>query len=182
MLPPVLLEMVVLTQRSWRGLTIAMTQLFAEAASVCLHHHRPTDEVVDLHIERRTGDLRSIAQVRLRRLAVTEQMLAAHDDPREATDRGATGLAVLLAYREFGYEVVRRARTSTGVDYWLSKPGEQAFCARMEVSGILSNPQGVTARQSSKKKQVEASSSTRLPVVLAIVEFSTPVASLEVLS
>lgn len=170
----------VLTQRSWRGLTAAMTQLFVEAASICLHHHRPDEEVVDLHVERNSGGSRALAQMRLRRPRVTEQMLAAHDDLREATDRGATGLAVLLAHRELGYEVVRRARTSTGVDYWLSQPGKQAFCARMEVSGILSNPHGVAGRQSSKKKQAEASSGTLLPVVVAIVEFSTPIVSLEV--
>ena len=94
MLPPVLLELVALTQRSWRGLTAAMTQLFVEAASVCLHHHRPEDEVVGLHVGRHSGGSRALARVRLRRLQVTEQMLAAHDDLREATDRGATGLAV----------------------------------------------------------------------------------------
>lgn len=182
MLPLALLDLVVLTQRSWRGLTAAMTQIFVEAATVCLHQHRPDDEVVDLHVERRSATSRSLARVRLRRPRVTEQMLATHDDLREATDRGATGLAVLLAYRELGYEVVRRARTSTGIDYWLSQPGQQAFSARMEVSGILSNPHGVAGRQSSKKKQAEASSGTLLPVVVAIVEFSTPIVSLEVQS
>lgn len=120
------------------------------------------------------------SQLRLRRPMVTPHMLAAHRDLQEATERGATGLAVLLAFRELGYEVVERARKKTGIDYWLSKHGEQTFSARLEVSGILADPLAVAQRQSSKHKQALSSANSGLPVVVAVVEFSTPVASLEV--
>lgn len=108
-------------------------------------------------------------------------MQAAHDDLQEATERGASGLAILLAHRELRYEVVRRSRKGTGFDYWLQKevPASQPFEARLEVSGVLASPNTVRARVAQKRDQTRASDRPGLPVVIAVVEFSTPVALLE---
>lgn len=172
-------ELTLLTSRNWKGLTAALATVFVEAAAVCLHHHRPHNAVVDLYVQCPPRFL-DPSPIKLTRPDVTPQMIAAHKDLQEATERGATGVACLLAYRELGYEVLERARKRTGVDYWLSKNGDQAFAARLEISGILSDPTKVSTRQKTKITQSTASAQSALPVVIAIVEFSTPVAVLEV--
>lgn len=170
-------ELAFLARRPWRGLTTALAQALVEAASVCLAAARHP-ETFSLLLVREGGSQTTLP---CQRLAVTEQMQAAHDDLHEATERGASALAILLAHRELGYEVVRRSRKTSGFDYWLQKeaPASQPFEARLEVSGVLENPAAVRARAAQKRDQTRASDRPGFPVVIAVVEFGTPVALLE---
>ena len=109
---------------------------------------------------------------------VTEQDLRGFNDPEEATEWGAVGVAVLLAKREIGYSVIERSRKGTGFDYWMGDESELPFerKARLEVSGIRrGSSREVNARVRQKLKQIERSGDSPAAFVI-VVEFGTPLA------
>ena len=119
---------------------------------------------------------------------VTDQTLRTWADLQEATEYGATAIAVLLAKREVGYAVIERAVKGTGIDYWLghetSGPPFQ-HKARLEVSGILSVKgsyndvaRAVASRVRQKLRQTRPSSGS-LPAYVIVVEFGTPLAEVQ---
>lgn len=109
---------------------------------------------------------------------VTEQVLKCFNDPDEATEFGAVGVAILLAKREIGCSVVERSRKGTGFDYWMGEESELPFekKARLEISGIR-NGRGkeVGARVRRKLKQIEQSGDSPTAYVI-VVEFGAPLA------
>ena len=112
-------------------------------------------------------------------MPVTSQALKAWNDPEEATEQGAAGIAVLLAERETGYEVIRRSRKNTGFDYWLGEKTSHDFReeAKLEVSGIRKgNNTDVRARVREKLRQMRRSRDLALPAYAIVVEFSKPLA------
>ena len=112
---------------------------------------------------------------------VTEQARKCLNDPNEATEWGAVGVAILLAKNELGYSVMERSRKGTGFDYWIGDETELPFDrkARLEISGIRkgSNPD-VKARVHEKLNQVAQSGHSPTAYVI-VVEFGTPLASCE---
>ena len=109
-------------------------------------------------------------------------------DTQEATEYGATALAVLLARAETGHTVVQRSRKGTGIDYWMGEENDGPpfqHKARLEISGILHalGDQGavrraVAARVSQKVQQVQRSGT--LPAAhVVVVEFGTPLAEMQ---
>lgn len=109
---------------------------------------------------------------------VTEQVLKCFNDPEEATELGAVGVAILLAKREIGYSVVERSRKGTGFDYWMGEESELPFekKARLEISGIRSGrSKEVDARVRQKLKQTEQSGDSPAAYVI-VVEFGAPLA------
>ena len=109
---------------------------------------------------------------------VTEQILKCFNDPDEATEFGAVGVAILLAKKEIGYSVVERSRRGTGFDYWMGDESELPFekKARLEISGIRKgSSRDVNARVRRKLKQVEQSGNSPAAFVI-IIEFGTPLA------
>ena len=112
------------------ALTTAAGERLAEAASVCLEErgHPLACELIvtGAHVE----------AFRLERLAVSDLLHRTYDDPDEATEEGACGVAILLAREITGLSVVRRARRGTGFDYYLGTDAALDFQARLEVSGI----------------------------------------------
>ena len=109
-------------------------------------------------------------------------------DTQEATEYGATAIAVLLARAETGYTVVQRSRKGTGFDYWMGEEnGGPPFQhkARLEISGILHalGDQGavrraIAARVSQKVQQVQRSGTLPAAHVI-VVEFGTPLAEMQ---
>lgn len=114
---------------------------------------------------------------------ITNDVLNSWNDAREATEFGATALAILLLlkYTDFTYFV--RAFQGTGIDYWLGKgkytgdalPAENRE-GRLEISGILKERKGntINMRVNQKKKQSKKTDDTTLPVYIVVVEFSQP--------
>ena len=121
------------------------------------------------------------------------------NDPDEATEAGAAGIAVLLAIKEIGYTVIARSRKGTGFDYWLGNADTLNIPAiereittrlrhilqddnlvvrgRMEVSGIRAgNDRQVRARMQQKLQQTNRSNALGLPGYVVVVEFSRPLA------
>lgn len=86
-----------------------------------------------------------------------------------------------LAKQETDYFVTSRARKWTGIDFWLgSEPETLISTARLEVSGILQGDAStIRARVREKMRQTDRSATSRLPVYVSVVEFSTPIAHLE---
>jgi hypothetical protein len=114
---------------------------------------------------------------------VSDQALRTWADHQEATEYGATAIAVLLTKKELGYAVVERSAKGTGIDYWLGDETEGPPFqkkARLEVSGILSVKgnvrdveKAVAKRVREKLKQTQSSSGS-LPAYVVVIEFGSP--------
>jgi hypothetical protein len=119
---------------------------------------------------------------------ITDQALRTWNDLQEATEYGATAIAVLLAKKEIGYAVIERSMKGTGIDYWMGDESDGPpfqSKARLEISGIL-KVQGndsavrraVTARVRQKLRQTGPSSNP-LPAYVIVVEFGMPLAEVQ---
>ena len=116
------------------------------------------------------------------------QALRTWADHQEATQYGATAIAVLLAKKEAGYAVIERSAKGTGIDYWLGHEAEGPPFqnkARLEVSGILSVEgsdidveRAVAKRVREKLKQTQSSSGP-LPAYVVVVEFGSPLGEVQ---
>lgn len=103
-------------------------------------------------------------------------------DLQEAVERGAEGIAALLAAKTTGHHIISRSRKGTGFDYYLGPPGKlsglpfQDNKGRLEVSGIMDGTDTqITTRVKSKKQQTGRSSGTKMPAVVIVTEFTRPV-------
>ena len=155
------------------AITPALGASLAEAAGVCLESQHHTSGVA---LQVRGGSQTSYA---LAWPAITAQTRRAWNDPEEATEYGATAIAVLLAKREIGYEVIRRSHNGTGFDYWLGDETSQGFQdkAGLEISGVRQGRDSiVNARVEEKLRQAHRSRHLGLPVYVIVVEFGRPIA------
>src|SRR5262245_679152 len=107
---------------------------------------------------------------------LTEAKRRFWNDLEEATQYGATAVAILLIRALTGYTIIERARKGTGFDWWLGTE-DNLFQgkARLEVSGIL---HGTTRRINSRIKarmgQTRQSDQLALTAYVVVVEFGTP--------
>ncbi|MCB2215119.1 MAG: hypothetical protein KQH59_03575 [Desulfobulbaceae bacterium] len=111
---------------------------------------------------------------------ITDQIRRNWNDPEEATEFGATAVAVLLIKKEVGFSVINRARKGKGFDYWLGDEDSMPFQnkARLEISGIRSGKYShIKSRLKKKLKQTEPSDGL-LPAYIVVVEFSKPAAEI----
>lgn len=114
---------------------------------------------------------------------IDEETARAWADGIEATEYGAVALAILLIQAFTTYNTFERSVRGTGFDYWLGmKDYEEEKLpfwqrkARLEVSGIWKENRfnTINTRIELKKKQVLKSDGLNLPVLIVVVEFSTP--------
>ena len=154
----------------------AWGRTLAEIAGVCLESQGHAPGVCFLTIGCATdGD-------KLSWTPVTGQTRRTWGDLQEATEYGATAVAVLLAKRETGYAVIECAMQGTGIDYWIGdESGGPPFQrkARLEISGILharghrgAVRRAVATRVKQKLEQTGRSGNL-LPAYAAVVEFGT---------
>lgn len=156
-----------------------MGSVHAECAAVCLDNQKHGIST-DLRVQTSSGKT-----YRIVRPAVTAQMIRTYDDLQDATELGASGVALLLAREETGLTAIQRSRKGTGFDYWLG-PGNQnddelpfQRSARLEVSGILKGTDNqVTARIRQKLRQTDPSDGLRLSAYAVVVEFGQPMAQI----
>jgi hypothetical protein len=116
---------------------------------------------------------------------VNDQVKRAWNESQEATEYGATAIALMILQQLTEYTVIERSFTGTGFDYWLGTgeydenllPFVQRK-ARLEISGIwkASANNTIDARVQLKRKQLEQSDATLLPGLIIVVEFGTPTA------
>ena len=147
-------------------------QALAEAGGVCLES-QGHGQGVRLSVRGYSSNSHPLAWP-----SITEQSRRCWNDPDEATEYGATGIAVLLAKKEFGYVALQRSRKGTGFDYWMGDETTRPFenKARLEISGIRQgNDTTIRARIRQKLKQTTRSGGL-LPVYIIVVEFGQPLA------
>lgn len=110
---------------------------------------------------------------------MTQQIQDSWNDLQEATEYGATCIAILLVQTLTDMRVTRRSPKETGFDYWLGdKMDDFPFQdrARLEISGILKGTTAqVNQRVKEKIEQTKRTDSTALPAYIVVVEFSTPI-------
>jgi hypothetical protein len=153
----------------------AMGAAHVEACIVCLSTEQHISGV-ELSVE---GNLSEVYQIRWNK-GVTEQMRATWNDPQDATEYAACGLAFLLVLKRTDYTVILRSRKGTGYDYRLGlKDAELPFqnTARLEVSGIqrMCTLTDINTRVKKKLEQTKRSDDLdHGAVYVIVVEFSEP--------
>ena len=158
------------------GVLPSFGKAIAEAAGVCLEsqgHAQLTPIVVRGYIDK---------ELRLSWPQVTEQARRTWNDPEEATEFGATAIAVLLARQELGYLAIERSLKGTGIDYWLGEESDALslkHMARLEVSGIRVGSLAQVRARVRQKLQQTSQSDGSLPVFVVVVEFSMPTAEVQ---
>lgn len=155
------------------GLSGAAGAAMAEAAGVCLESQDHTPGV-RLSVTGNGGR----SSYSLQWPPISAQSRRTWNDPEEATENGAGGIAALLIIRETGYVPIARSRKGTGIDYWLGDVANATaleYQARLEVSGLRrGDGRAVRNRVRQKLAQTAPSDQTELPAYVIVVEFSTP--------
>ena len=109
-----------------------------------------------------------------------ETLFASWNDHQEATEAGATGIALILMYTQMNLSVCRRsAKDGGGFDYYLAPPGHKAVLfqqtSRLEISGTLKDGRSeITQRVRKKSAQIKKSSHLGLPGYVVVVGFRDP--------
>lgn len=165
---PILLRLDDLGERH-PGVTKALGDAYAEAASVCLsrHHESP----IDVEAEYRSDGSECV----LPWAAPTASVLRAHANETDATEQGAYAVSFAAVEALAGLVAVRRAETLTGADYYVAPLGadidDMETCLRMEVSGVdAGDASAVRARLRQKLRQTEQGRSN-LPALAAVIGF-----------
>ena len=158
------------------AITPSFGEALAEAAGVCLEsqgHAQLAILVIRGHIHNR---------LQLSWPQVTEQVRRTWNDPEEATEYGATAVAVLIARQELGYLALERSSRGNGIDYWLGEESDALSFerkARLEVSGIRRGSDVDIARRAGERLGRISLYAESLPAFVVVVEFSNPIAEVQ---
>lgn len=160
------------------AITSNLGNMLAEAAAVCLESQGHNPGVLLLVRNSNTNNYTVTWHP-----ATSQARDRAWNDEGYATEHGAVGIAVLLAKREVGYDVVEQSRKGTGFDYWLGgNSGAPVFQnkARLEISGIRrGDDRAVRARVGEKLRQTDQSAYLSIPAYVIVVEFGRPLAEVQ---
>ena len=146
---------------------------WAEAAKVCLESEGHESGV---ELQRISGN-----RYVLRWSRKPECATDSWADDAEATEDGATAVAVLMARHETGHPDIRRMYGGHGFDYWCGVYSESTGFSnqeRLEISGIRSGTRS-QVRTRVRQKLTQAHSDLRLagyPAIAIVIEFSEPIA------
>lgn len=151
------------------GVTNALGEAYAEAASVCLSQHHQSPIEVATHYKKRESNCV------LPWNEPTSAVLRAYSNELDATEQGAYAVSFAAVEVLAGLVAVRRAETLTGADYYVAPigtdPDDMESCLRMEVSGVgTGNESVIRARLRQKLQQTEKGRSN-LPALAAVVGF-----------
>lgn len=147
------------------GLTSQLGGAMAQAGAVCLEHegHVPGDRLIV------RGTIQTSHVLNWEK--ATEQARRIWADLREATEKGAEGVAILLLRRETGYVAIERAAIGTHIDLWLGYESDSPYFqrkARLEVSGILRGRDGDVRRRIREKMDRLGAISDSLPAYVVV--------------
>lgn len=167
-------------KKGFPAISKSIGQYLAEGGAYCLEMNGHASGVV-LLVE---GDFNEPMKL-FWQDEVNDQVKRAWNESQEATEYGATAIALMILQQLTEYTVIERSFTGTGFDYWLGTgeydenllPFVQRK-ARLEISGIwkASANNTIDARVQLKRKQLEQSDATLLPGLIIVVEFGTPTA------
>ncbi|MEM1325710.1 MAG: hypothetical protein AAGI23_07145 [Bacteroidota bacterium] len=161
------------------GITEVVGNFFAEAAQVCLelNGHQSGVEI----------NLQGLYQEKIalewdRKL--DKETFIRWKDEKEATEYGATAIALLLVLHFGGYKFAERSPQFSIGDFYLkdtlltnNRTNNEAF---LEISGIFKTIKGNTVdiRINQKRKQLSKKPIEDETVLIAVVEFSVPKAKI----
>ena len=113
---------------------------------------------------------------------ITRQSRLSWNDPENATEQGAVGVAVLIAKAQIGYEIIRQSWKGTGFDYWMGTASDEGFVnkAGLEISGIREGDNRIIkTRVRQKLQQTDRSDYPQLEIYVIVVEFGRPLAEVQ---
>lgn len=155
----------------------------AEMALFCLSRHGHTSEVTAEIVEGNGQDCIVSWDGSL-----DPRTAGSYGDIDEATEYGATAIAILYALQLTGQNSVQRAAKGKGFDYWVGDKDsvdEAPFqnTTRLEISGIDKGTLSqVKERYRIKQRQISKSDNTLTPKIVFIMEFSKPQTAVEYIS
>lgn len=142
-----------------------------ESAVVCLLQHG--------HVSGTSLELPPAGAVRLKFCDPDPRAFGSRADLQEATERGATAIAIAVVKRQTGLGVLDRSRKGTGCDWYIGEDdGGPPFqnMHRLEISGILDESEAKMRRRLVQKVQQLERGNDDLPGYVVVVGFRTPVA------
>jgi hypothetical protein len=159
------------------GITSAIAYYCAEAASLCLEDqgHSP-------------GVKLGVTGSRIHSFVLDweggEERKRLAWDSEDATEYGASAIAILVVSQLSGLKVIERAQKGDRVDYWLGDvddEDEPPFLrkGRLEVSGIRRGDESRVRDRIREKLHRLKLSGSRLPAFVAVVEFGAPKSQVE---
>jgi hypothetical protein len=157
------------------GLTQEFGNFLLQACAVCLDSQYHSTGV-QMNLSTSSGN----KTVNLNWSSVVDSQVKRNwSDLQEATEYGATALAIKLAEAESTSNCIERSSKGTGFDYWLGDEDDIGLFqrkGRLEISGILkeSRSNTIEKRVKGKTKQTTATSSTGLNAHICVVEFGNP--------
>lgn len=118
---------------------------------------------------------------------ITKAIKATLGDEDDAVEHGAYGVALLIAATALGMRFVRRSFKGPGFDFYITPPSPGAsdpddiFADSwgFEVTGIMAGDKTSIRNRLKRKRDQVADSTKILPVLIAVVEFSQPLALFE---
>lgn len=158
------------------GMSVELVRTHQQAAWVCLHQ-KPHAQPVTLDVTNEVEALPS-ERVELSWATPTPDQLVSFADLQEATEWGATSIAMYLLHHLMGYRSFERSWKGTGFDYWMSKEAAVLMNGRdrLEVSGLLN---GDSSRERARvKAKVKQMAKGGLPGrgLAAVINFGPPAA------
>lgn len=166
------LDLKILSDSEFTGLSPIYGALLAEAATFCLAHNKHPNPVI-MEIE---GYFKERCQVT--GIPIHSNASGSYADTQEATEYGAMGVAVYLICSETKMQVERSAKDGGGFDFWVGeKVDDYVFQKkdRLEVSGILNDTKTKAQyRLNQKLNQTQSSDNRDIPAYAIVVEFGGP--------
>ena len=170
---PPILRMESILQQNHPGISPIAAKMLIETATLCLTESNHDSKGTALEVR---GYFQTRTNLGWR---APHRQAAASWDRDEATEYGATGIAVLLVDHLTGERIIQRSRKGPdpGFDYWLGE-GRDGFknATRLEVSGIRQGSESqIRSRLSEKLRRMKESGGAHPAGYVFVTEFSRPV-------
>ncbi|MBU0585125.1 MAG: hypothetical protein KKB66_21620 [Alphaproteobacteria bacterium] len=152
------------------GVSYGVGLAYEEAARVCLDRDHSSPVTISIR------DNANEALAEASWVAAGADLKAAWANDTDATEAGASALALATVELLRGLVAIRRTETRTGADYYLDVPGtltdDLETAIRLEISGTASAiPKVLIDRLAQKLKQAEKGASN-LPAMAVVVGFA----------
>ena len=118
--------------------------------------------------------------------SVNQQVKRNWADKQEATEYGATAIAVLVSSNLSSFNCIEKSSKGTGFDYWIGDEDSLGIFqrkARLEISGILkeSSTNTIEKRVLDKEAQTSRTAHLNMKAHICVMEFSKPHCSYKIL-